>query len=1140
MKRRISSLIAMLCLVASIGQTQESRGTISGRVTDQSGAAIPAAKVDVTNKAQGVTQSVTANETGLYQATFLLPGQYEVAVSASGFKKAVRQTVDVNVGDRVAVDMVLEVGGTEQSVTVSSESPLLETATASTGQVIDTKRITELPIAHGQPFALIGLSAGVSQNTSSATLDRPFEPTHIIGYAIAGTRQNRSDITIDGIPSTATANANEVIASYVPPADIVQEFRVQTATYDAQFGNTEGGVTNISIKSGTNDFHGTGYYYAMRPQLFANSWFANANRQERADFNYHRYGGSFGGPLVLPKIYNGKNRTFFMYGYEGINESRPRNNGTKTTLTDANKAGDFSALLALPNGSQYQIFNPLTRRETAAGSGIFMADPFPNNIIPQSLINPVSKSLLQYWPSPLSPGLPDGRNNLDEPNLPETIKYWNNTARIDHNLTSNQRLAFRYSHYDRNSDYNNYFHNMATGEHFAFYARSASADYVTTLSPSAVLNLRYGYNRFIRSTANNPESDGFDLTSVGFANAYSNQISPDLRSFPGINIEGYQGTNQGGEFRPNDTHSFNGTVVKTLSSHALKFGTEFRAYRENAVFNGNDTVGRFTFNTNYTRGPLSTAAGAPNNLGQSAAAFLLGLPSSATVNRAASYSEQSTSWSFFVHDDWRVSDRLTLNLGVRYEVEGALEERYNRSLAAFDPTATYTLGDTQYRGLPTVATGGVYSTPKNNILPRFGFAYKLGDTTVIRGGYGIFYGFLGQRRGDVITSGFARTTELQATSNGMTFPTNLSNVFTTPVIEPRPPAEIPMSLVGQGFSFFNQNPYSPQQQRWSMSLQRELPGAWLGDVAYVANRGTRIEITRNINALPLQYLSTSPTRDDATNAYLTAQVRNPLAGFAPGTALNNANVARNQLLRPYPQFGDLNTSTNQGYTWYHSMQASLQRRFSQGYTVLMSYTLSKFMQATEYFNPADPLPTETISDVDTPHRLSVSGIYELPFGRGRAFLSQLGPVTSRIVGGWQINAIYTYQSGRPVGNFGNNIFNGSFADLNVDSPTVERWFNTSAGFNTVASQQLVNNVRTFPFRVGNLRSDALSNIDLGVFKNTAITENVNAQFRAEALNAFNSPNFGVPDVGPTSATFGRVTGVFNYARRIQLGLKLVF
>jgi hypothetical protein len=370
MIRRISPLIAMLFALSASVQAQESRGTIVGRVTDQSGAAIPAAKVDVTNKAQGVTQSLLANETGLYQATFLLPGQYEVTVEAPGFKKAVRQTVDVNVGDRVTVDIVLEVGATEQSVTVTSESPLLETATASTGQVIDTKRITELPIAHGQPFALIGLSAGVSQNTTSATLDRPFEPTHIIGYAIAGTRQNRSDITIDGIPSTATANANEVIASYVPPADIVQEFRVQTATYDAQFGNTEGGVTNISIKSGTNDFHGTGYYYAMRPELFANSWFANANRQPRTDFNYHRYGGSIGGPVTIPKIYDGKNRTFFMYGYEGIRESRPRNNGVKTTLTDANKTGDFSALLALPNGSQYQIYNPLTRRETAPGSGI--------------------------------------------------------------------------------------------------------------------------------------------------------------------------------------------------------------------------------------------------------------------------------------------------------------------------------------------------------------------------------------------------------------------------------------------------------------------------------------------------------------------------------------------------------------------------------------------------------------------------------------------------------------------------------------------------------------------------------------------------------------------------------------------------
>lgn len=1126
---------------------QESRGTIVGRVSDPSGAAVPGAAVEVTNKAQGVKQTLKTNDAGLYQATYLLPGEYQVAVAADGFKRAVRETVTVNVSDRISVDMTLELGGTDQSITVTAESPLLETASGSIGQVIDTKRIAELPIAHGQPFGLIGLSAGVSQNLGSARLDRPFEPTHIIGFAIAGTRQNRSDITIDGIPSTATANANEVIASYVPPADIVQEFRVQTATFDAQFGNSEGGVTNISIKSGTNDFHGTAYYYSMRPQWFANEWFANANRQERADFNYHRPGGSFTGPVWLPKIYNGKNRTFFTYGYEAIRESRPRNNGVLTTLTEANKNGDFSALLALPNGSQYQIYDPATRRETSPGSGVYTADPFPNNIIPANRINPVSKALLAYWPSPLSAGQADGRFNLTEPNLLETAKYWNNTIRVDHILTDTQRLAFRFSAYTRNSDYNNYFHNLATGENFAFVARSASLDYVKVLTPSTVFNIRYGYNRFIRSTANNTASDGFDLASLGFSDAYTSQIPANSLAFPGISMVNtstnpilnvYQGTNQGGEYRPNDTHSLNATLNQTIGSHSVKYGTEFRSYRENAIFNGNDTVGRFTFNTLYTRGQLSTAPESPNALGQSAAAFLLGLPTTSEIVRPANYSEQSTTWGFYVHDDWRVNNRLTLNIGVRYEVEGALRERYNRSLAGFNPTAAYTLGAVTYHGLPVVADGGLYNTPKNNILPRFGFAYKLNNKTVMRGGYGIYYGFLGQRRGDVVTSGFARTTTLD-NGNAGAFPYDLSNVFVNPVLEPRSPSEVPMSLVGTPFRFFNQDPSSPQQQRWQLSIQRELPGSWLTDIAYVANRGTRIEIDRNINALPNQYLSTSPVRDNANNTFLTTQVTNPLAGLLPGASLNTPRVTRSQLLRPFPQFGDLTTTTNQGYTWYHSLQAGIQRRFSQGYTLMANYTYSKFMQATEYLNPADPMPTEVISDVDTPHRLSVSGMYELPFGRGRAFLNSLGPVTSRFVGGWQINAIYTFQSGRPIG-FGNYILNGSFADIPADNPTVAQWINTNAGFNRIANQQLVNNVRTFPLRFGNVRGQALNNIDLSVFKNTAITERVNLQFRAEALNAFNHANFAFPDSNPTSQTFGVVNGVQNYARRIQMGLRLVF
>jgi hypothetical protein len=1135
-------MTAMLCVLSV--WSQESRGTIVGMVSDQSGAAVAGATVEVVHRAQGVKQVFRTNQSGLFQAPYLIPGEYEVSASMEGFKRAVRPTVNVQVGDRVSVDLVLEVGLPEQSVTVTAESPLLESATGSVGQVIDTKRITELPIAHGQPFALIGLAAGVSQNNTSATLDRPFEPTHIIGYAINGTRQNRSDITIDGIPSTATANANEVTASYVPPADIVQEFKVQSATFDAQFGNTEGGVTNISIKSGTNDLHGSAYYYKMAPELFANNWLANAQNQPRTEFDYDRWGGSAGGPVFIPKFYDGRNRTFFMWGYEQFKESRPRNNGVQTTLTEANMQGDFSALLSV--GSQYQIYNPFTRREVRPG--VYAADPFPNNIIPDALISPVAKGLLQYWPKPLSPGLPDGRLNLQEPNLLEVIDYFNHTVRVDHNITENDRLSTRVSYYDRDSNYNNYFKTLATGQWFQFFSRAASADYVKVLSPTLVLNTRYGYNRFIRNTAMNPEARGFDLTSVGFPAAYANQIPPDLRTFPGIDIAGYQGTNASQEFRPNDTHAFVATLNQTLGRHALKYGFEFRSYRETAVFSGNDAVGRFTFNTNYTRGPESTSPAAPNNLGQSAAAFLLGLPSTASVNRVASYAEQSTSYSGFIHDDWRVNDRLTLNIGVRYEVEGALRERYNRSLRGFDPTATVTLGGQTYNGMATMPgvggePSGLYNTPKNNILPRFGFAYKLTDKTVLRGGYGIYYGFLGQRRGDVILTGFTRTTTLNATSNNIDFVNTLSNIFTTPILEPRPPAEIPASLMGTGYSFFNENPKTSQQQRWQLNLQRELGGGWVVEAGYVGNRGTRIEITRNINALPLSYLSTSPVRDEATNTFLNGQVANPLAGLLPGTSLNNAQVARSQLLRPFPLYGDLNTTTNQGYTWYHSLQASAQKRFANNYTLLFSYTFSKFMQATEYLNAADPMPTEVISDADTPHRFSASGIYELPFGRGKAFLNNSGPVVSRIVGGWQVQGIFTYQSGRPITfNNGANsgiIFNGNFADLKKDKPTFESWFNTD-GFVRAANQQLISNVRTFPLRFSNLRHDSLKNVDLSVIKGTAITDTVTLQFRAEALNAFNTPNFGNVDIVQTSATFGRVTSVYNYARRIQLGLRLVF
>ena len=1148
--------------------TQEARGTITGKVVDAQKGLVADASVVISNVAMGTSVTIQTNDEGFFRALYLIPGTYQVVVQSQGFKRYIRDGVVLRTNDTLALDIQLEVGAVDQSVTIVADAPLLETATASQGTVVDSRRVAELPIAHGDPYKLIGLTPGVTYN-GSQRLDRPYEPTHIVGYAIDGTRRNRSDLTIDGTPSTATANAGEVIASYVPPQDIVQEFKVQTATFDAALGNTEGGVTNLTIKSGTNEFHGTLNYGKMWPGLVANDFYGNANKIGRPSFYYNRFGGHIGGPVWIPKLYKGTNKTFFLYGYEAIREARPRNNGTPTVPTDAMKRGDFSALLAL--GPQYQIYNPFTRRRLA--NGRIQSDPFPNNIIPANLINPVAKAIVDnYFPTPKTVGNADGTLNYVRPEMVERAIYASNTIRIDHMISDKQRIFGRASWYDRDSDYNNYFDNISTGQEFKFISRQATIDDVYTINATTVLNFRYGYNRFIRVDQGNSGSQGLDLTTLGFPSYYNEMISPDIRRFPRLDITGYQGTGVGGEFRPNDTHSFAATINKVINSHAVKWGVEFRSYRENDFFYANNQTGQFNFDGVWTRGPLDNSPAAP--IGQAFAQFLLGLPSTSSfLANPASYAEQSTTWGFFVHDDWKVNSRLTLNLGLRYEVEGAMTERFNRSVKGFDydyvqpfETAAQTAFESA-QGNPANATPevdnflvrggltfageddrGLYETPKTNFMPRIGLAFQLDDKTVIRSGYGIFYGFLGQRRGDVIQAGFSQNTPMNVTlDNGLTFLETLSNPFQGGIITPVGAAAGPQTFLGQAISFFNPNPDTPYMQRWELGVQRQI-GSFVAEVAYVGNRGTHLDVTRNINATPNEYLSTSPTRDQARIDYLSKLVPNPFVGLMPATAsatFRATTIARERLLRPFPQFDTVTTTTNEGYSWYHSLQMRIDKRFSNGYTFGASYTYSKFMEAVEFLNAGDPSPAETISSDDRPHRLTFSGIYELPFGQGRRLFSDSPTVVSKIISGWQVNGIYTYQSGPAIGNWGNVIYRGDFADLayprSLQSPA--RWFNTY-GFETNANAQLASNVRTFPLRLGFLRAHHISNYDLSLFKNTQITEDVSLQFRAEFLNAFNTPLLFTSQINlnPTQAAFGGLTATAqeNYARRVQFALKLLF
>lgn len=1166
-------LVFLAIVMSSTGSliAQEARGTITGKVRDAGQAVVPGATVDVTNVAMNTTVSVATNDAGFFRAPYLIPGTYQLVVKMTGFKKYVRDGIPLRIGDTLELDVQLEVGAVDQSVTVTADTSTLETASASMGQTVDSRRIAELPLVHGDPYSLIGLSAGVAF-ARDPRLDRPFEPTHIVGYVIDGTRANRSDLTIDGVTSTSTANANEVTASYVPPTDIVQEFKVQTATFDSQFGNTEGGVTSISIKSGGNALHGTLYFWGEPGSLAANDFYGNSTHADRPDSFSNRWGGSVSGPVYIPKLYDGRNRTFFLWGYENISDARPRNNGTPTVPTAAMKRGDFSSLLAL--GSQYQIYNPFTRRAVAGGR--FQADPFQGNIIPSTLINPVAKALLAYFPDPVTAGNSDGTSNFQQPNLQERAHYYTNTIRIDHVISEKQRIFGRASWYDRNSTYNNYFHNLATGTLFQFLSRQGALDDVYTFNATTVLNVRYGYNRFIRVDGYNPANKGFDLTSVGFPASYNALIPEDRRTFPRLDITGYQGTGFNNEPRPIDSHSFTAILNKSMGAHSLKGGMEFRSYREASIITINDVTGRFVFDSTYTRGPLDNSTVSPGSLGQSFAAFLLGLPSPASyVNRPADYAEQSTTWGFFVQDDWKVNSRLTLNLGLRYEVEGALTERYNRSVRSLDYTyvqpieaqvqANYAKNPTpeipaaQFLvrgGLTFPGVGGqprtLYETPRKNFMPRLGIAYKLNEKTVVRAGYGIFFGFLGQRRGDVFQSGFSRNTNVVPTTDGINFIGTLSNPFPNGILEPVGAAQGPQTFVGQAVTFFNPKPLSPYNQRWELGFQRELSWGMVVEAAYVGNRGTHIEITRNLNVTPQKYLSKSPTRDQTTISYLTANVANPFFGVLPtSTTIGAASTfARERLLRPFPQFDTVTTTTNDGYSWYHGLQLRLEKRFSKGFTLQTSYTYSKFMQATELLNQDDPRPTEVISDSDYPHRLAMSGIYELPFGKGRQLLSGANGVVSRIVGGWQVQGVYTYQSGAPL-TWGNILYNGNLKDIRLpgDQQTVQHWFNT-AGFVTASGSQLANNVRTFPLRFGFLRQDNVNNFDLSVVKNTAITETTRLQFRAEFINALNHAWLSNASGGatgvittPTAATFGQIAGLSNqanYPRRLQLGLKFIF
>ncbi|HXD31950.1 MAG TPA: carboxypeptidase regulatory-like domain-containing protein [Pyrinomonadaceae bacterium] len=1203
----IAFVLTVLLLPLAV-HGQELRGKITGRVLDQNGGGVAGASVKVTDVARNTTVNLTTNSEGLFDAPYLLPGSYQVLVEASGFKRSLQEKVAVAINETRSLDITLDVGLPQETVTVTAEAANLNNADGNLGLTVDRKRVDELPSVHGDPYALINLTPGVAY-TGSSRLDRPFEPTHIANYAMAGARGIRSDLLIDGAPSTATANANEVIASYVPTTDSTQEFKVQTVTYDAQFGNTEGGVTSIVTKGGANQFHGTAYYWIEPGGMAANDYFGNANRQGRPFTYSNRPGFSVGGPITIPKVYNGKDKSFFFFSYESIDDSRPRFDANNVWVpTDALKNGDFSAYI-----NNIKIYDPLTG--TFAGGAVTNRTAFTNNIIPANRINPVAKAVLTYLGSPKQPS-PSGllNNNIRDSTLPEVLKppYRNYTIRLDHSVTANDKLFGRYSWYNRASSYNNYTNSIYVGDRFRFFSKQAVVDEVHTFNPTTVLNVRYGFNRFIRASDAPEGQYGLDLTTLGFPASFNNAVGENYRRFPrfDFNCQGCTGTPLSNahtnEFRPVSSHFVTAVVNRSQGIHSFRFGGEMRIYREDDSFKSNQQSGQFIFDNTYTR--IGSATSNDVEGLQAFAAFLLGYPSTTTIVRASDYSEYSKTWGFFAQDDLRLTRKLTLNLGLRWEFESALKERQNKSISGFDLAYTQPFeGQAQTNfalipandilrttyGLNSITTKGgllfagkdtgsaLYHTPKNGFLPRAGFAYQWNDKTVIRGGFGLYQGFLGERRGDVLQPGYSQTTTQTLTTgpNGASLPFLINNTFPSGITEPSGNSLGKQTALGQTITFFNQNPKVAKQFRWSVGVQRELPGGWVLEATYVGDRGYDIEMARNINALPNQFLNADNTRTAAqntNNSNLNATVRNPFCTNVSGSVCTSGalftgaggTISRRQLLLPFPHFGTITTTNNDGSTIYHSGQFSVNKRFAKGYGIQASYTWSKWLQTTEYLNAADAKPTKMISDQDIPNRFSMSGFYELPFGKGQYFGANANRWVDAIIGGWQIEGTYTYQSGFPIAfgsyNAGNGTTTGDLfyagGQIAVSNQSPSKWFNPAAFISVVGGNPTcgavpagsancaspVDHLRTLPYRFSSVRSDPINNADLGLRKDIRLREGMKIQLRMEFINAFNHPLFNTGTastiVTPGSSTFGQVvaSNQQNYARRAQLMAKFIF
>jgi hypothetical protein len=1135
-----------LLLSCGLAFGQSFTASVRGTATDPSGSAVPRASVTITDTERGTSQTTTSDEAGRFVITALPPGHYVLTVEAGGFRKFKSAPLTLAVQQQATINARLELGEMSEAVEVKGSAALVNTTIANLGQVIDNQAIVSLPNLGRNPMAFTYLTPGVVGSGG-----RPGDNN--TNFVANGSRNSTSDVLLDGVTVvTVEQNSGITDLKFSPMVDAVQEFKMQTNFFSAEFGQTGGAVLNMVTKSGTNDIHGTGYYFLRHSDMNANNWFSNRAGREIPYYRRDQFGGVVGGPLI-------KNKTFFFATYQYTNSKNPLSQ-TMTVPTPLQRQGDFSQTRNAA-GQVMTIFNPFDTFTNAAGN--LERRPFPGNRIPANMLDPIALKMLAYWPLPNTAGTPNTEtNNWFEQGIIKNSNHQTN-LKLDHSFSARSRLSARYSYSGTNDTPPNLFGDLAPAFTFNYgpnrgTSHSAVAEFTRTQSPSSVWTLRYGLTY---STYERDAMETFDLTRLGLPQYMKDQATFSV--FPTIAPDGYTDIGTEGYLimdRQEGVHHLSASYSKMLGGHSIKAGGEMRRNFLDYAQPGYPS-GQFSFGRGVT---CRDRFSCPGNEGNGLATMLIGWPTGNQFHIDPKVYTRSAYFGFFLQDDWRITRKLTLNLGLRYDFDQPRWETENRqSYWDLDAQSPIQVPGYDTRGVIRFVDDdhrSPFEADMNNLQPRIGFAYALNPKTSIRAAYGLFFTLSRATVFGHTGAGFNvnASSNFSLDSNATRYAT-LANPYPDGMLLPPGRSLGDRTYLGLGAgTILPSNNRNPEYHSWNLSLQREIRWSSVVEVNYTGSRGTHLFIPYgSLTPLDPQYWSMG-------RAALTAAVPNPFYGLITdplATNLNRPTIQRYRLLRAMPQFDGASVASSEppaGDSYYHALQTKWEKRFSHGVSVLAHYTWAKMIDnashgsgnlswlggSTNLQNPLNLRGERSLSAHDVAHRVVATAVWQLPFGRDRKWGSGWNRVTDVVLGGWDVSGIFSRQSGMPlsVTQSGGNIWNGTqrpdlVGDPSTSGPITSRldnYFNVNA-----FSKPEIDVPGTAPRNLS-YRGPAIQIFDAVLMKNIRIRNGQQLQLRIEAQNVLNHPIFSDPNTSFGSTSFGQITSTKVGPRQVMLGVKYNF